>query len=70
MRQLLLHVGNAIVWLTIWLAVAIYFHSVGDPPRLIGEAIIPGILWCDRGVALEAQHTAESPLGGPRLRAP
>jgi hypothetical protein len=52
MRQLLLHVGNAIVWLTIWLAVAIYFHSLGDPPRLIGEAIIPGILWCLTALAL------------------
>ena len=52
MRQLLLHVGNAIVWLTIWLAVAIYFSSLGDPPRLIGEAIIPGILWCLTALAL------------------
>jgi hypothetical protein len=52
MRQLLLHVGNAIVWLTIWLAVAIYFNSLGDPPRLIGEAIIPGILWCLTALAL------------------
>ena len=52
MRQLLLHVGNAIVWLTIWLAVAIYFHSLGDPPRLIGEAIIPGILCCLTALAL------------------
>ena len=52
MRQLLMHVGNAIVWLTIWLAVAIYFHSLGHPPRLIGEAIVPGILWCLTALAL------------------
>ena len=52
MRQLLLHVGNAIVWLTIWLAVAIYFNSLDDPPRLIGEAIIPGGLWCLTALAL------------------
>ena len=38
MRQLLLHVGNAIVWLTIWLAVAIYFHFLGDPPDAEKEA--------------------------------
>lgn len=35
---------NAIFWLGVWLAVAINFNALGDPPRLLGEAIIPALL--------------------------
>jgi hypothetical protein len=36
---------NAAVWLAIWLTIAIVFHGFEDLPRLIGEAVIPGVLW-------------------------
>jgi hypothetical protein len=36
---------NAIFWFGVWLAIAINFNALGDPPRLLGEAVIPALLW-------------------------
>ena len=35
---------NAIFWVGVWLAIAIQFNALGDPPRLLGEALIPAVL--------------------------
>jgi hypothetical protein len=39
-----MRIANVIFWIAIWLAIAINFNALGDPPRLIGEAVIPGAL--------------------------
>ena len=43
---------NVLVWAGIWLAVAVNFNALNDPPRMFGEAIIPAILCfiIDRGL--------------------
>jgi hypothetical protein len=36
---------NAAIWLAVWIGIAFAFNAFNDPPRLLGEAIIPLILW-------------------------
>lgn len=43
---------NVLVWLVVWLAVAISYDALGNTPRLMGQAVIP-LLLClviDRGL--------------------
>jgi hypothetical protein len=43
---------NVLVWLVVWLAVAISYDAFGNTPRLMGQAVIP-LLLClviDRGL--------------------
>jgi hypothetical protein len=36
-----MRIANLIFWIAVWLAIAINFDALGDPPRLVGEAMIP-----------------------------
>jgi hypothetical protein len=40
-----LRIVNGIFWLVAWVALSVHFNDINSPPRMIGEAIIPAILW-------------------------
>ena len=44
MRRVL-RIANAIFWLAIWLVIAVHFDAMDNPPRMMGEAVIPALLW-------------------------
>ncbi len=54
---------NAIFWFGVWLAIAINFNALSDPPRLLGEAVIPALLWFAVDSWLRRRKNRASPEG-------
>jgi hypothetical protein len=40
-----LRITNGIFWLAAWVALTVHFNDVSNPLRMLGEAVIPAILW-------------------------
>jgi hypothetical protein len=55
-----MRIANLIFWIAVWLAIAINFNALGDPPRLVGEAMIPGTVCFAIDFVLRRRRKAQS----------
>jgi hypothetical protein len=57
---LALRVANGAIWVTAWMATAVRVDSFDDPSRMLGQAIIPAVLWLILDLSLRRK-----PIGPP-----